>query len=300
MMKLLFACIVLLAVGLGGLALLTAMESDSGGGRRAIEPANTDDPGAPPTDDAGIGAWLAKLEQAAAVGSPDAQFETALVYLDEASLASQQDRGVHWLRTAAEAGHVRAMELLGALHHQGRYVEADPALAHEWMRRAAEAGSDHARVILAQMYFTGTGAPADDDAGLRLAREAAESGFPGGQLALGTAYQHARGVPCDLERATQLYEQARDGGDPAVAQAARNRLEQLREAAPWFQGLDSMRARAEDGDPEAQFLFGYVHAWGLCTPVDEQAGAEWMERAAAQGLAPARQAADWLRARRAK
>jgi TPR repeat protein len=57
----------------------------------------------------------------------------------------------------AEDGMAEAQYNLGLIHHHGRGVAANPALALEWYRKAAEGGYDRAQYRVAEMYEAGTG-----------------------------------------------------------------------------------------------------------------------------------------------
>ena len=57
----------------------------------------------------------------------------------------------------AEEGMAAAQYNIGLIHHHGRGVEANPALALEWYLKAAESGYDRAQYRVAEMYEAGTG-----------------------------------------------------------------------------------------------------------------------------------------------
>jgi hypothetical protein len=52
--------------------------------------------------------------------------------------------------------------------------------------------------------------------------------------------------------------------------------------------LDELRAKAEEGDADAQYSLGMIYEEGAGVEKDEKAAAQWYEKAAAQGHTPAR------------
>lgn len=76
----------------------------------------------------------------AEAGSPDAQFNLALMYLDGTGVVQNQQEAVLWFRRAADQGHARAQKNLGALYATGNGVKRDYVYAHMWLNLCASSG----------------------------------------------------------------------------------------------------------------------------------------------------------------
>jgi len=68
---------------------------------------------------------------------------------------------VRWLRPAADAGSISAMNNLGVAYENGYGVTSDLAQAAKWYRQAAEMGNANAQANLGLLYMTGQGVPMD-------------------------------------------------------------------------------------------------------------------------------------------
>lgn len=92
---------------------------------------------------------------------PQAQFETALLYLDS-ELEGDEEAGIQWLQRAARQDHPRAMYRLAGAYRHGEGVDQDFKRAFYWMREAARKGVAKAQFEVAQMYRDGEGTVASD------------------------------------------------------------------------------------------------------------------------------------------
>lgn len=108
--------------------------------------------------------WLAASTKQ---GNPYAQYELALQYYDLAAVylpeigeePKERLRALPLLLSAAERGHVQAMDILGYLHESRS--ELDKGVAAEWYLKAAERGYIGGQKHLSQMYLHGKGVKQD-------------------------------------------------------------------------------------------------------------------------------------------
>ncbi len=140
-----------------------------------------------------------------------------------------------------------AMTLLGELISQGLGVRQDDRKAAEWYALAARRGDVHARFALGMMHLAGRGVERDEARAETLLREAAA----------------ARHGPACLNL--------------ALAKLAAGSEPQLAEAVPL------LRCAAEQEIGDAQHALAVLMLEGRGLPKDEEAGADMMARAAANG-----------------
>jgi len=164
---------------------------------------------------------LEELTELAEDGDAVAQYNLALLLLDDQGPQPYRERGVEWLRKAAEGGHIGAQYRLGQI-----YEPTDPSRAAAWYRVAADQGHLAAQVQLAKMYWEGRGVRHDYEAVLRLLRSAAGAGLPEAQYRVGWMLEWGLGTDREIEEAVLFYGQAAESGH----QLARQRLEALADA----------------------------------------------------------------------
>jgi TPR repeat protein len=73
-------------------------------------------------------------------GSPDAQYNVALLYLDGKGVARNYEEAVKWFERGANQGHVKAQHNLGAMYAVGEGVKRDYVQAYKWMSVCAAKG----------------------------------------------------------------------------------------------------------------------------------------------------------------
>ncbi len=228
---------------------------------------------------------LGVIAQAAEQGDVHAELMLALAYRDgRGGLAHDQAAADRWLRRAADDGSVYAADLLGNAYMNGRGVEADAASAVQWWSKAAQAGSADAERRLAGAYLDGKGVARDPEAARHWLALSADEGD-------GTARELLR----------QMYRNglvdARDvtGADTLDALATRTHSTPLMlgaiasEIGAWLsraaaQSEEPLQARAEAGDPIAQYQLGWrYHTGAWAVPRDDVKAVNWLERAAKNG-----------------
>ena len=111
---------------------------------------------------------------AAAPGEPRLRYQLA-----RAAFAGGRDgAAIDHLRDAANAGHARALALLGLMYESGRYgLAADAARSIALLKAAAAQGEPYAAYRMGERYEAGDGVPQDDREALINYSKAAERGF---------------------------------------------------------------------------------------------------------------------------
>src|SRR3954453_21015155 len=113
----------------------------------------------------------------------------------------------------------------------------------------------------------------------------AERGDPDAQFNLGQAYRLGRGVPTNLSAAQTWFERAANQGH-LDAQATLGLL--LFQSGDQAAGLRWLKGAALKGEPRALLVYGTALFNGDGVPQDPVMGYAFVSRAAAQGLAPAK------------
>ncbi|MDR2188748.1 MAG: sel1 repeat family protein [Azonexus sp.] len=206
---------------------------------------------------------------------------TALIFaLGFVASACAAEPSVSGLRAAtiddihmrAEQGDGEAQFELGRRFEYGRGgVEQDPAQALEWYGKAAAQGvkgADYRHAVLRNEIE-------------KFARELADVEKGDSPLVLAEYYEAGMGVKKDISKALELYGKAVARGN----QYARFELNELAyrviraEPGGEYANVEaSLRARAEQGDVDAQYLMGaLMHAGGLNDPRVLKMGHEYRE-----------------------
>lgn len=145
---------------------------------------------------------------AIALGSADAMYALAVLYLNGHYGEDNEASGVPLLKQAAELDHSEATMFLGHLHYAGDVVSKDLDAARRYYATAAELGNAFARRSYARFLLDrGIDQPGDARAVAWL-EELADEGEAESMLLLGNL--HARGVGTDrnLRRAVRWFKEA--------------------------------------------------------------------------------------------
>ncbi len=132
---------------------------------------------------------------AVALGSDEAMYALAVLYLNDQFGEENAASGVSLLNQAAGLGHTDAMLYLGHLYAGGIQVEKDLDRAVERFVSAAERQNHRAQLSYARFMLNTEGAPPADSRTHEWLRELAEEGRADAMVMLGNL--HARGVGTD-------------------------------------------------------------------------------------------------------
>ncbi|MDL2284802.1 sel1 repeat family protein [Oxalobacter sp. OttesenSCG-928-P03] len=232
---------------------------------------------------AGLGLLLCALQlPAAAAGNASCD----AILSGSMKRASVMDRSACGIIAKADAGDKEAQYEAGLIYLWGvDSLNANADVAAGWFMKAAEAGQPEAAYRLAALYVNGYGVRQNMERAHEWFEKAAEAGLGMAMFELGGMYEYGLGVKKDEEKARQWYEKARNQHNH---DAERTPVLKERELAenPW--------EKAEAGDALAQYYAGaakWREALSAVNPVNAQVAygqsAQWFEKSAAQGFAPA-------------
>lgn len=187
----------------------------------------------------------------------DELYERAMDLIYEIDTSNRQRDGIKLLHEAANAGNVKAMNILGMAYHDGKIggftVGKKPVEAAKWFSKAAELGHLGAMDELAKMYLVGEGVEKDVDKALELFTEAANLGDTNAMHNLGRLYHFGVELPREEQKALEWYSCAADNG----YLPARKNLLRLKNFMVRIEKLgDDTDAIAKEHEAETLFLFG--------------------------------------------
>ncbi|HEX2853734.1 MAG TPA: TonB family protein [Opitutaceae bacterium] len=226
--------------------------------------------------------------QAAALGAPEAELRLGM-------LAETGD-GVTQSYLIARGHYERALSLglpeanlrLGILYLEGWGIPRDPAEALARIRRAAEADYRPAQRVLSDIYAVGLGLKADRQEALVWAQRAARADDPAAQVSVGLLLLNRLSREADLKLAREWYqlsvEQEYTRGMLALASTFFRPGVTAEDRAI---GRGWLQLAAEGGNSAAAFYLAGDLLLG--TPRDESAALTWLEQAARDGEASARE-----------
>ena len=76
-------------------------------------------------------------------------------------VAKDVERGIYYMRKAADQGLPEGLEQMGRYYHMGHLVQADVEQAITYLREAAAMGNLAARIRLVEIFIQGDGSPYD-------------------------------------------------------------------------------------------------------------------------------------------
>lgn len=154
------------------------------------------------------------LEDAANSGSPIAEYQLGITYLD----SGQSDKGLKYIRASANKNQPAAQYRLAKLYEAGIGVTADPDMARDLTERAARAGNRIAMHDLGLYYAEGRGGVDKNmDTALAWFEKAAERGVVDSQYNLGVLFSATPEIPKDLSAAYVWFSIASKQGDQFAA-----------------------------------------------------------------------------------
>ena len=81
------------------------------------------------------------------------------MYWSGKGTSEDYEKAFYWFSKAAEKGHAKAQNYLGAMYSSGRGVDENFEEAYIWLSIAAKQNHPNAQCRLALMYFNGNGVP---------------------------------------------------------------------------------------------------------------------------------------------
>jgi len=222
-------------------------------------------------DDTALKSLIARAES----GNADAQYELALLILDDSSVdddswdvdsaanAKVLEQGTRWLYLAARNGSTDAQTDLAKRYHYGIDFPENQSKAFEWFKTAADNECAEAQFFLGELYTADDVVAYDIETALAWYERSAKNGYQWAQLALFDIYRNGADLSLpDLEKSLYWGRKAGEQGNLAAQVslgriffegeiAERNPLE----AAFWLH-------LASDLDDEAKYLLATLYFSG--------------------------------------
>ena len=252
---------------------------------KAGHPESARNAGAPPRRIRGAAPAPARIDTAVSAGLAPPPPATC----DAAVLVSAWT--IAFARCTEEAStSALASRHLGMLYAEGHGVERNERLAALHFTFAADSLDKVAVLEMARRYEAGRGVTADQGKAAHKYLLAANLGLPETYAIVAYRYDEGNGLPEDPKEAATWYKKAADAGDAASmtrlgAAFAKGRGVKKDEAQATFWYSEA----AKKQEPEAEYEVGMMLIKGKGGYAqDEKTGLDWLRRAAAHGLAAAK------------
>lgn len=248
---------------------------------------------------------LSEIQQRAAAGDAEAQFELGQAYEQGKAVAQDDEKAVEWFRKAADQGNAKAQNSLGVMYALGHGVTRDREEAVRWYKKAAKSGSPDGMYNVAISYYNGEGVDSSMDSACTWMRAAQQKGDAQAADALkhiedemsnrldrckydlAISYEKGEELPRDMTAAIALYTET------AKADPKRNifkDLALLKLCRIYASGegvqQDFAEARSwckKSSRPEAFIALGRMTENGLGSPKDTKEAMEYYRKAALGG-----------------
>lgn len=155
----------------------------------------------------------ALVRAAAHNGIKSAQVVFGQMLLDGNGVARDAEAAFRWFTSAADAGSLDGVNMVGRCHELGWGVPRDLAAAARCYRAAAEEGHAWAQFNLASLLVNAEDFAADPDRALHWFVRAARRGHPKAMAMVGRFLEHGWGRPADAAAARRWYRRAALGDD---------------------------------------------------------------------------------------
>ena len=157
------------------------------------------------------------LENAAAAGMANAQFELGSRLADGRGMTRDNRAAQQWFEKAAAQGLAPAQYRLGSLYERGMGVDRDLRRAYDWYSKAAAQGNVRAMHNLAVLNAEGVDGKPDYQAAASWFRKAAEYGVRDSQYNLAILYARGLGIEQNLPLSWAWFNAAALQGDEDAA-----------------------------------------------------------------------------------
>lgn len=203
------------------------------------------------------------LDQRAAAGDPEAQYNFALLHTSGVFAENPDyETARQWHERAAAQGHMGAHYALGVIYHQGFGVEIDIPRAITHYELAAQSGDRNAQDNLSGLYLEDKNDLEKVAKAIFWIKKAAENNSLHAQKRLAWIYDKGIGAPASDEKARIWYEKAAATGDPWAQDnlcGLLHRNDQYSAARPWCE----KGAARDSAMPAGILAFYYLHGHGV-------------------------------------
>jgi uncharacterized protein len=177
-----------------------------------------------------------------------------------------------------------AMNRIGVLYECACGVRRDYVQAFQWYKKSAVLGNPYAQAHLGSCYIYGKGTDENAEEAVYWNLKAAESGVVMAMDQIAFQYLSGNGVQRDLNEAKRWYKKSAVLGD-VRGQQQLGWLFVNTEPVDYQQGMLWTKKAADQNDPVAQNVLGYIYENGLGIPNDYTEAAHWYQLSADAGIA---------------
>jgi TPR repeat protein len=155
--------------------------------------------------------WLRK---AAEQGSLESQFVLGTVYeFGRGGEPVNHKESFKWALLAAQRGHMVAQHNVATDYFEGTGVSKDLEQARSWYTRAAEQGFAHSEWMLGRIYVDGIGVAPNREEGLKWLSKSLAQGHSPTMMTLAAMFSDPNGVPQDPQLVFDLHRAAAERGN---------------------------------------------------------------------------------------
>ncbi len=166
-------------------------------------------------------ATLKRAEQ----GDPEAQYQAALWYYHgKINIKKDWQKAFEYFALAAQTGHTKALNALGALYRAGHGTPKDETKAFACYQKTAEQGDFEGMINLAVLYRM----QKEDKQAFDWLKKAADKGSPLGQRMLAEFYYAGIGTDANEQEGFKYYTLAAQQGEPTAVAFLKKRDPHLR------------------------------------------------------------------------
>jgi hypothetical protein len=170
------------------------------------------------------------LQEAAALGEPQAQFQLARQLQDGDGIKKNERFAFENYQMATDQNHLLALTFLGLCFERGTGTAQDLKRGFDCFAKAAKEGVPLAMHCLGECFIEGRGVEANPAEGINWYRRGVKLGDMGCTAELADCYEFGKGVPQDLHQALEYYERCMEGGFDAVEPAVSRVKKQLKKS----------------------------------------------------------------------
>jgi TPR repeat protein len=193
------------------------------------------------------------LRRAAEQGSLESQFVLSTVYeFGSGGEPVNHKESFKWALQAAQRGHMVAQHNVGGDYFHGMGVPKDLEQARYWYTKAAEQGFAHSEWMLGRIYVEGIGVVPNREEGLKWLSKSLAQGHSPTMMTLAAMYSDPNGVPQDPQLVFDLH-----------------------------------RAAAQQGNHFSEFELGRFYRAGYLGAPDYGQAMAWFQKSAAANYGPA-------------
>ncbi len=227
--------------------------------------------------------WLRK---AAERGVLELQYMLSNVYQDGwGGVPVDRAESFKWALEAAQHGHMVAQHNVAGDYMHGLGVDQDLEQARYWYTRAAEQGFAHSEWTLGRIYAQGVGVAPNRDEALKWLSKSLAQGHTPSMTTLAQMFSDPKGVPQQPQLVFDLYRAAAELGDEfANFELGRIYRAGYVGAADYSQAIASFRKAADAKYPPADEALGEMYEAGQGVAADPLQALAHYERAAEAGV----------------